>query len=700
MTGIVFTPLVPNAVIIALGLIGLALVVYGIVRRARGALLRALPIAALLLILADPKLISEDQQPLKDIALIAVDDSDSQKIGDREARTNAAVEKLTTDLTAAGDVEVRTIRAGRSDQAGGQDGTRLFGALAAAMSDIPRQRLAGTVIITDGQIHDALEPARAAQIEAPYMGAPLHVLLTGDRQEVDRRIRIENAPDFGLVGRDAEVRLKVEDSTVRRGAPVPVTIRRNGGQEQNITLPAGETTAVPMAIENAGSNVFEVEVGTTPDELSTTNNRAMVSINGVRDRLRVLLVSGQPHVGERAWRNLLKSDPNVDLVHFTILRPLNKDDGTPLNELSLITFPIRELFEEQINEFDLMIFDRYNQRGLIPQQFMSNIARYIENGGALMLTVGPEFAENYSLFGTQLQRLLPAEPSGRVFAGSFRPQLSPLGQRHPVTADLGRGAPDATSESASDAATWGRWLRHIQVVPGKGNSVMTGQDEEPLLILDRVGKGRVALLLSDTIWLWGKGFDGGGPQTELMRRTAHWLMKEPELEEEALSASVEDGNLTITRRSLAEDELPVTVTPPEGGDIVVTPKDAGDGRFVAQMPATMPGLYRLSDGLNTALTAVGSPNPLETYDVVTTEGRLKPLAGATGGGVYWLEDSGAPTVRRISSTRVTHGTSWMGFVENEQFLVTGLRQTPLAPLALLLLAVMAGAMLAWWREGR
>jgi hypothetical protein len=693
MTGIVFTPLVPTAILIVLGAIGLGLIAYGLWRRARGALLRALPLAALLAVLADPKLVTENQQPLKDIALIAVDDSDSQKLGAREKRTEAAVAKLTADLTAADNVEVRVIRAGRSDQTGGQDGTRLFGALTVAMNDIPKQRLAGTILITDGQVHDALDVARAKQIEAPYLNAPLHVLLTGERKEIDRRIRVENAPDFGLVGKETTVRLRVEDTTVRPGTRVPVTIRRNGVEGQQLMLPAGEATNVPVSIENAGGNVFEVEVPQISGELSTVNNRAMVSINGIRDRLRVLLVSGQPHVGERAWRNLLKSDPNVDLVHFTILRPLNKDDGTPLNELALITFPIRELFEEQINEFDLIIFDRYNQRGLIPQQFMGNIARYIENGGALMLTVGPEFAENYSLFGGQLQQMLPAEPSGKIFGGAFRPQLSPVGKRHPVTADLGGGG-------TPGEANWGRWLRHIQVQPGKGENVMTGQDGEPLLILDRAGKGRIALLLSDTIWLWGKGFDGGGPQTELMRRTAHWLMKEPELEEEALTARVENSGLTITRRSLAVNELPVTVTPPTGVDISVTPKDAGDGRFVTQLPVSEPGVYKLSDGINTTLIAVGSPNPLETYDVVTTAERLEPLAAETGGGIYWLEDATAPTVRRITSTRAAHGASWIGLKANEQFLVTGLNQTPLAPLALILLAIMAGAMLAWWREGR
>ena len=100
-----------------------------------------------------------------------------------------------------------------------------------------------------------------------------------------------------------------------------------------------------------------------------------MQINGVRDRLRVLLVSGEPHAGERTWRNLLKSDASVDLVHFTILRPPEKQDGVPVDELSLIAFPTRELFIEKIEDFDLIIFDRYRRRGILPSLYLENIAQ-------------------------------------------------------------------------------------------------------------------------------------------------------------------------------------------------------------------------------------------------------------------------------------------------------------------------------------
>jgi hypothetical protein len=691
MTSIAFSPLVPIPLIVALGIIAAAMIAYGVLHRARGALLRALPVAALLIAIADPQLVRENRTPLKDIVTIVVDESDSQKLGERSSRTEKALERLSAELKAMPDIDVRTVRAGAAN--GAQDGTRLFEALSSAIGDVPPQRLAGSIIISDGQVHDAPPPARATQ--AGYVKAPLHLLITGERKEYDRRIRVENAPDFDLVGNTAKVRLRVEDTAAAPGSYIPVIIKRNNGAPQQIDLPVGTPAEVPVLIENAGANVFEVEAVAAPGEISTLNNRTLISINGVRDRMRVLLISGQPHVGERAWRNLLKSDPNVDLVHFTILRPPEIDDATPVDELALIPFPMHELFEEQLQDFDLVIFDRYTQTALIRPQHMAAISNYVRRGGAVMLAVGAEYADGFTtLFGTALQTVLPAEPTGDVFDGAFRPRLSDTGRRHPVTASL-EGA------AANDAEpSWGRWLRQVGVTAATGEQVLTGRDNTPLLILNRVGEGRVALLLSDTVWLWGKGFEGGGPQTELLRRVSHWLMKEPELDEEALTAEVRGNGLQIIRRSLSPEEKPVEVTYPDGASLSVTPKSSTAGAFSTFLEVTQPGLYSLTDGTKTAIVAVGTPNPLETFDVVATDKKVRPLTEASGGGVFWLEDAVAPSIRRTVPDRVARGAGWLGLKANDQFTVTGVSQTPLSPIALMLLAIMGGAMLAWWREGR
>ena len=186
----------------------------------------------------------------------------------------------------------------------------------------------------------------------------------------------------------------------------------------------------------------------------------MVSIDGVRDKLRVLLVSGEPHAGERTWRNLLKSDANVDLVHFTILRPPEKQDGTPINELSLIAFPTRELFQQKINEFHLIIFDRYARQGVLPIIYFDNIARYVRDGGAVLVAAGPDYAEPDQLWRTPLDAILPAEPSGRVTEAAFHARLTDLGKRHPVT----RGLDGADDEPPH----WSRWFRIVDTKTANG----------------------------------------------------------------------------------------------------------------------------------------------------------------------------------------------------------------------------------------
>ena len=263
----------------------------------------------------------------------------------------------------------------------------------------------------------------------------------------------------------------------------------------------------------------------------------MVSIDGVRDKLRVLLVSGEPHAGERTWRNLLKSDASVDLVHFTILRPPEKQDGTPINELSLIAFPTRELFQQKINEFHLIIFDRYARQGVLPIIYFDNIARYVRDGGAVLVAAGPDYASPTSLWRTPLEQILPAEPSGRTDRNRrSAPQLTDPGKRHPVT----RGLEGADSDAAA---------MEPLVPPGRHQAPPTApaswkaRTSKPLLVLSREGEGRVGLLLSDHIWLWARGYEGGGPHLDLMRRLSHWLMKQPDLEEEALRLIVRGRDL-------------------------------------------------------------------------------------------------------------------------------------------------------------
>ncbi len=700
----------PFLMVMAVGIVLVSAI--GIWRAARGVWWRLLVGLLVILALANPSLIEEQRAPLDDIAIVVVDESASQRIGDREAQTDAALAEVMAQLEQFETLNVRVVNVEGGAAGAADQGTLMFEALERALTDVPRDRLAGIIALSDGQIHDApaaegLAPQSDAADEDPEAGdnplvgtgglpfaAPFHTLLTGSPDDRDRRLQIVEAPSFGLVGRDQIATIVVED-TAGNGSIADVTVRQNG--EVTATLPViiGEETEITLPIEHAGSNVFEFEVAPGEDELTIVNNRAVVDVNGVRDRLRVLLVSGEPHAGERSWRDLLKSDPSVDLIHFTILRPPEKNDNTPVTELSLISFPVRELFEIQIDEFDLIIFDRYRRRGVLPPVYLDNIARYVENGGAFLEAVGPTFATPLSLFYTPLGDVLPGTPNGEVYEEGFLPEITEIGLRHPVTDPL-------TSFIGEDGLpTWGRWFRQIGNRPTSGATVMTGVAGEPLLILDRVGEGRVAQLMSDQIWLWARGFEGGGPQQELLRRVAHWLMREPALEEDVLRADVEGDQIVVERRTLEDTDAPVEVTFPDGETVTIELGPADEhGVARGALAVGDAGLYRLDDGTRVALAAVGGLNPVEYADVRATPALLSPVAAATGGGISWLSEDGVPDIRMVRPDRPASGTDWIGLRANGDYVVTGVRDIPLLPPLAVLILVLGALLVAWRREGR
>ncbi len=689
--GLVLVPLLPWWMIAALAAASVLLTALALWRRARGAGLRGLALVAGLAALANPISVDETRDPLDDVAIIVVDESLSQRVGERREATEAARTALASRIERLDGMALRIVTAGAPTAAedGGEagDGTLLFAALEDALADIAPERVAGVVMITDGQVHDV--PANAARLG---LRAPLHVLLSGRRDEQDRRLVVEQAPRYGIVGETLALRLRVEDETMAPGSAATVTLRRDGGPPQRITVTIGQSREIPFELDHGGTTVLEITADAGRAELTLDNNRAVTVINGVRDRLRVLLVSGEPHAGERTWRNLLKADPSVDLVHFTILRPPEKQDGTPIRELALIAFPIRELFEVKLGEFDLIIFDRYNRRGVLPLVYFDNIVRYVREGGAVLVAAGPGFAGPLSLYRSPLSEIFPARPTGKVLNAGFRPQVLDRGRRHPVTADLA-GLNDGEPR-------WGRWFRLIDAEADSGTVVMHGTGGRPVLVLDRIGKGRVAQLLSDHVWLWDRGFEGGGPQAELLRRLAHWLMQEPELEEDALRAVSHGGRLEIERRSLEPDDSPVTVTFPSGATREVALTPTSGGRSTARIAVAEAGLYRLGDGRRSAVAAVGALNPREFADLRTTARRLQPIVEASGGGVHWVADGGGPSVRKVRPGRSLSGPGWIGFKANRRYLVTGMEQTPLLPPFIALVLVLGTLAMAWRAEGR
>ena len=655
--------------------------------RMRGSFLRVAALAALGIALANPVLLDEEREPLQSVVALVVDRSQSQDIGDRMATTDAAVEELRARLSRFPQFDVRVVEAGRADAADDRTQTRLFHEIDSAFRDVPPSRVAGAIMVTDGQVHDV--PADPGSISAP-----LHVLVTGEEGEFDRRIRFERAPRFGIVGKPVEMTYRVISNDGQTGT-VPVEVRINGNFVVNREARIGQPMTMNIVVPNAGKNIVELTIPTAPGELTGTNNRTIAVLDGIRENLRVLLVSGEPHAGERTWRNLLKSDASVDLVHFTILRPPEKQDGTPIHELSLIAFPTRELFQQKISEFQLIIFDRYSRQGVLPMIYFDNIARYVRDGGAVLIAAGPDYAGPTSIWRTPLDVILPAEPSGDVTEQPFFARLTSLGERHPVTRGL--------SGSDSDPPHWSRFFRLVDTRRTTGTAVMQGPDGKPLLVLGREGQGRVALMLSDHIWLWARGYEGGGPHLDLLRRLSHWLMKQPDLEEEALRLLVHGRDITIERQTMSDSVDQVRLTSPTGAERTLNLRPDKPGVWKASVATEELGLWRATDGKLTALANVGPANPREFQEVTSTTDVLRKLAQASGGDARRLDDGrglDVPRVVPVRSSTTFKGEDWIGLKMRDVSVVRGIGVLPIFAGLIGLLLLIGSLAVMWAREGR
>ncbi len=685
-----FSPVIDPLWLWGIGVIGAALLVLSVLVYRRGIILRSGAFIVFILALLNPSLIKEERNYVKDVGIIIVDESHSQALQSRDVRTNDALSYLENELSQNDMIEYRVIKAPKDGAFSGR--TDLFGALDQAFSDVPEKRRAGVVFITDGRIHDA--PRNEASFKA-Y--GPVHALLTGTKNELDRRVTVTNAPAYGLVGKDTTIKFRVEDTKNIRAKNARVTLTLHDGSTQSDYVQIGEEHSFTVPLDHPSQNIFTLEVEKIDDELTYANNKTAVIINGVRDRLKVLLVSGIPHTGERTWRDLLTSDPGVDLVHFTILREPDKFDYTPKSELSLIAFPFQELFEVKLYDFDLIIFDRYRVNNILPRRYFENIARYVREGGAFLEASGPAFAGEQSIYDTPLADILPALPTGDITEQGYRPQITPLGRSHPVTQSL------VWNKKNNDAPDWGKWLRYINIDPLRGDVLMSAANQsQPLLVLDRVGQGRVAQISSDHIWLWSRGYDGGGPHAELLRRIVHWLMKEPELDERAMDVSVSRDLITAHKRAIdnTRNET-IAMTLPDGSMKTVEMTINSQGILEYKHNAEDLGIYAFEDINGTRrLAIVGDLTSPEMNGVTTTDKVLKPIIEESGGTAIWLNEIPQPVLRFVGNSNRFGGSNWIGFKRNNDFTITGVHDTPLLPEWAILLLLFSALIYTWWAEGR
>ncbi len=673
-----FDPLIPWLAL--WGLVGVAVVLWGVYVTLRGKawLFRALAMTVLAVALANPQWIQEQREPLKDIVAVVMDRSESMNFRGRTETAQAAYDAIRRQIEADDTLELRI-----AETDPGADGTDMYIALQSALSDAPRDRIAGAVMITDGQIHDIPKDTKDAQ----KLG-PIHAMIVGGDDEIDRNIEIQSAPSFSIIDQKVEMRVQVNDPTAKT---VPVGITINGEAQPDQTVKVGEPQMVSFTLDQRGENLVVLSVDGIPNELTLANNLASARISGVQDRLRVLLITGEPHAGARVWRDLLKSDPAVDLVHFTILRPPSKSDNVPTEEIALIAFPKAQLFREKLDEFDLVIFDHELRPQVLEEAYLDRVARYVEQGGALLVAAGPPYPGSYMLYNTPLGGVLPGRATGEIVDGKFVPQLTALGKRHSVTATL-------------STEGWGPWMRYMKMESGNAEALMQTPDGHPLLLLKRVGKGRVASVMSDQLWLWARGYDGGGPYAELIRRTAHWLMKEPELEEELLKLEAGAApEIKARLQTMSDTPGKLELTGPDGKTLETDWSMTSPGHYQATLPANGLGLYRAKSGKLSAVTLRGPTHPREYLDLRATADKIQPLATATLGGVYKLGADGTPNLprmQRVDDRGNASGSDWFGLRKRNAYAVRATESTTLLPGVIGMLLACAFMMLAWRREGR
>ena len=685
MTELLFDPWLPWPVLAGGALVLVALLVLAFVRQVRrGLVWRALAGAALLAGVAQPLWLRQERTPLENIVLAVVDESASMALEGRKAARDAALARLQAEVARMPGWRLHTVPVRNTGQ-----GTRLAPVLQQELGNLPGQQLAGVVVIGDGAWPDA---AMARKLVP--QAVPVAALVAGDPEMPDRNVTIGASPPYGLVGKNLQVPILAEDTAAPTGTPLAVQISGENFST-TVSVPNRGKATVSLPIRHAGQNQF---LATLPavagqPELTLLNNRRLIAIEGVRDRLRVLLVSGLPHTGGRSWRTLFREDPLVDLVHFTILRPPEIFDPVPQNELALIPFPVDELFSEKVNRFDLIVFDRYARLGVLNSTYFNNILRYVQNGGGLLVTTGPEALTAGSLFNTPLRRILPVQPPLSLEARNYRPVLTKRGQQHPVTADL--AGPEAAT--ANQAPVWGGWQRLMRVGSVEGAVVLATPDGLPLLTLAEVGDkgGRVAQLLSDRIGLWQRGYESGGPYTPLLRNVAHWLMKEPGLNEERLVAAVEEGALVARRYGPgAADAREMTFELPDGR----TQRIATTGTDVqtARLPQPQPGIYRLRSGALTTFATVGTDDQVEFASLAPQPRQAAALADS----LVLLHQDSAFTVRKKNMWQRGNGAKGVILHDRKAFAVQQSHERPLLPPVGWGVFATLFLLLGWCAEGR
>jgi len=616
------------------------------------------------LILLSPVVVKEIREYLENKIVVVMDNSASMNVASRKELADRALGQIKQQFPKNEIVLINNVK-----------DSNLFSLLLNNVHILPLSRLGGVVFITDGQVPDA--PKDSAILKNMF---PINAVIIGSKNEFDYKVSITQSPKYAIVGDNIFIKVKaeVDGKRISPNQSITLNIEKDGENLTSEDIIIGEEKEFEFKLEHAGQNIFEFSIPNIEGEISNINNKTAVIINAIRDRLKVLLVSGKPHIGERAWRNLLKSDPSVDLVHFTILRSPYSFDLTPSSQLSLIAFPVDELFQRKINDFDLIIFDKYVHYGMLNDRYFSNIAEYVKNGGSFLFEMASDRLEP-AIFDSELANILPINPrisQQEIIKGKYVPALTDKGKYHAITSGL-----------EIDAKDFKEWTSQVSLLQTKGENLLKGLENNPLLIVDKVGKGRVALLASDNIWLWSKYPTSRGAYIDLQRKLAHWLMKEPELESGYIKVTRNGENLDIAQRFSDNSLYKINLETPD--EQVKEIELLKNGAWLeASFSLGQNGTYKLYNDNGKAFFVVGNADDSEFENIVATNDNFKNITSLSGGKISWygVNDSVA--------------ASDFKFNNKKSYEVKGINKINLFSPWLYMALILLGAIYVWNRESK
>ena len=459
-------------------------------------------------------------------------------------------------------------------------------------------------------------------------------------------------------------------------------------------LSPNKSYKIPLPTLSIGKNILEIRTEETNIEISKLNNYQIHEIEGIQDKLKVMLISGEPNMGLRNLRNILNSDPNIELLHFTILRPPTKRDLTPVKELSLIPFPTQELFAADISKFNLIIFDQYGLQGILPPKYLDNISKFVVSGGALLDIVGKKHLTKDSLINSPIKQILPTIPLENLNNKSFKPELTKVGKRHPITNKL----KDNYKEKP-----WGEWTNYTrsQLTSGK---VLLNYENDPLLVVDNVGKGRVVQMLSSDSWIWQKSLDNKGPLIELIRNIIQWLLKNPKLDEDFISLNKENNLIKIKLNSISSGDIYAEIVTPSKEFLKFKLKDTGNGIFEGEFKSLERGKFQMIWQDKTKYFIINDMNNKEVEEITSTDYKIKSYVEKNNTftknfNILW-NDQSTPKVLKIYNNKILGGKNWIGVIEKNVPKMSENSKQKLFNWYTIFMFLVFLIFLSWYKEGK